>query len=218
MNDPDGPTDPQPQGERDDRPELDIDSAFAAIVANFSAPVPHGVGPWPASEDLDDDEPDDDGPVPDGDRGDDGLDGGGRRGAHGAPSVPGGTRAPDGPGADVPPPPDPWSPPARRISLPGESRAEEIGGFRSTADDADDEEGYQPPEPPPLPRGDLVSRLAWAGVVGGPLFLLVAALAWRSLPTLLLLLALAAFVGGFVVLVARMPPEHPDDPDDGAVV
>ena len=64
----------------------------------------------------------------------------------------------------------------------------------------------------------MVSRLAWSAVIGGPLFLLLAALAWRNLPSSLLLLALAAFVGGFITLVARMPQEPPDDPDDGAVV
>jgi hypothetical protein len=82
----------------------------------------------------------------------------------------------------------------------------------------EDDEGYVPPEPPPLPRGDLASRAAWAGVLGGPLFLLIAAIVWQSLPKMLLLAALAAFVGGFVTLVARMPSESPDEPDDGAVV
>ena len=75
-----------------------------------------------------------------------------------------------------------------------------------------------PPDPGPIPRGDLVSRLAWAGVIGGPLFLLIATLARQDLPRTLLLAALAAFVGGFVALVARMPTDQPDDPDDGAVV
>ena len=54
--------------------------------------------------------------------------------------------------------------------------------------------------------------------MGGPLFLLIAALFWRDLPQLLLLLAVAAFVGGFAVLVVRMPRDRADDDDDGAVV
>jgi hypothetical protein len=49
-------------------------------------------------------------------------------------------------------------------------------------------------------------------------FLLLAALLWRTLPAMLLVAALLAFVIGFVVLVARMPPDHPDHHDDGAVV
>ncbi len=91
-------------------------------------------------------------------------------------------------------------------------------GFGTPGEVIADDEGYVPPEPPPLPRGDLVSRLAWAGVLGGPLFLLLAAIVWRELPKALLLAALAAFVGGFVTLVARMPGATPDEPDDGAVV
>jgi hypothetical protein len=88
----------------------------------------------------------------------------------------------------------------------------------SSSEEAQDEEGYVPPIPPPLPRGDLVSRIAWGAVAGGPLFLLLAALTWRTLPSSLLLVALLSFIGGFVTLVARMPPEPPDDPDDGAVI
>jgi len=220
MNDPEGPGDPQPQGERDDKPELDIDSAFAAIIADFALPVPHGVGPWPASEDLDDD-PSTDTP---GDAAIDGATDGATDGAawhhgDGAAPEPGAAGA-AGPAAVAQP--DHWDPPIRRISVPGTApAAPEIGGAGRHADadrTDEDDDGYQPPEPPPLPRGDVISRVAWAAVIGGPLFLLVAAMLWRSLPTFLLLLALMAFVGGFVTLVARMPQEHPDDPDDGAVV
>jgi hypothetical protein len=80
------------------------------------------------------------------------------------------------------------------------------------------EEGYVPPEPPPLPRGDLLTRLLWAGAIGGPLFLLIVAIAWRDAPRMLILAAVAAFVGGFVMLVVRMPHDREDDDDDGAVV
>jgi Flp pilus assembly protein TadB len=69
-----------------------------------------------------------------------------------------------------------------------------------------------------LPRGDFLTTLAWVGVFGGPLLLLVAAVAWHGMPAELILAGVAAFIGGFVLLVARMPSEHPDDPDDGAVV
>jgi len=190
MTDPEVPGDPASQGERDDRPEIDIDSAFAAIVAGFSDPVPHGVGPWPASEDLDDD-----------------------------PDDPGATAQAALPGVPATPDPSRWELPARHVVLPGGVEpVPRSGRHAGPAEDDDEDEGYQPPEPPPLPRGDLVSRLAWTAVLGGPVFLLLAALLWRSLPTVLLLVALTAFVGGFVTLVARMPQEHPDDPDDGAVV
>lgn len=80
------------------------------------------------------------------------------------------------------------------------------------------DEHFEPPDPPPLGRGDLSSRLAWAGVIGGPAVLLIAAFLGGRLPSYLVVGALLAFVAGFVTLVARMPGERPDDPDDGAVV
>jgi len=90
---------------------------------------------------------------------------------------------------------------------------------REEAADAalDDEERFVPPEPPPLPRGDTVSRLAWAGVLGAPLFFLMAALFWHGAPTWLVVGAVGAFVAGFVTLIVRMP-DRDDDGDDGAVV
>lgn len=84
--------------------------------------------------------------------------------------------------------------------------------------DEPDEDRFVPPEPPPLPRGDFLTTFAWVCVLGGPLFLLFAALAWTDIPGILIVAGVAAFIGGFVALVARMPNEHPDDPDDGAVV
>jgi hypothetical protein len=82
----------------------------------------------------------------------------------------------------------------------------------------DDRERFVPPEAPPITSTDLVSRLAWLGVLGGPLFLLVAALVSNALPAVVVLLALAAFIGGFVTLVVRLPRDRGDDGDDGAVV
>jgi fatty acid desaturase len=75
-----------------------------------------------------------------------------------------------------------------------------------------------PPEPPPLPRGDLVSRLAWAGVLLGPAFLLLSAIFWDGAGPLALAVAALAFVAGFVTLVSRLPAHRDDDDDDGAVV
>jgi hypothetical protein len=168
-----------PQEEREDRPELDVDSAFAAIVAGWGdAVTPGQAHPWPAVEDLTTDD-------------------------DGRPTV---TRTP---------PDDPPALPARRV---GDDLRLSTGepGEPAERGDLDDGERFIPPDLPPLPRADLLSRLAWAGVVGGPLFLLIAALFWRDLPELLLLVAVAAFVGGFAALVVRMPRDHDDD--DGAVV
>ncbi len=79
---------------------------------------------------------------------------------------------------------------------------------------------YTPPEPPPLPEGDTVSRLAWVGVVGGPAFLLLALLLGWQLDVWQPVAALLAFIAGFLTLVVRMRdrPADGDGPDDGAVV
>lgn len=83
----------------------------------------------------------------------------------------------------------------------------------------EDTEGYVPPEPPPLPRGDLFTVLSWTGVLGAPLFFLITALFWRTVPQILIVVAVAAFIAGFVALVLRMPDRRdPDDHDDGAVI
>jgi hypothetical protein len=66
----------------------------------------------------------------------------------------------------------------------------------------------------------VVSRWAWAGLLGGPVFLFGAALSGAELPEWMAFGAVAAFVAGFVTLVARMKdrPPRDSDGDDGAVV
>jgi hypothetical protein len=83
-------------------------------------------------------------------------------------------------------------------------------------EDDEADEGYQPPHPPPIPRpSDAVGRFAWAAVLGGPVLVITAnVLSWDSW---LSGLGVAATIGGFVALVARMKERGPDD-DDGAVV
>jgi len=85
-------------------------------------------------------------------------------------------------------------------------------------DDPDDH--FQPPTPPPLPLPDTISRAAWAALLGGPLFLIIATIFRLDVSGWAGLLALGAFVGGFVTLVARMEDRPPNDlgGDDGAVV
>jgi hypothetical protein len=84
----------------------------------------------------------------------------------------------------------------------------------------DDDEHFVPEPPPPPPRPDLLGRLGWGGVLGGPLGLLLSALASWSPPRFVLLLFAVAFVGGMVTLVLRMKDRPPTDdgPDNGAVV
>ncbi len=82
------------------------------------------------------------------------------------------------------------------------------------------EDHFQPPTPPPIPLPDTISRAAWAALLGGPLFLIIATIFDLDVSGWAGLLALGAFVGGFVTLVARMEDRPPNDlgGDDGAVV
>lgn len=86
--------------------------------------------------------------------------------------------------------------------------------------DTEDDERYVPPAPPPLPRLDPASKLAWAALFGGPGYLLVSVMAGWQISSLAGFVAVAAFVGGFATLIMRMGDRPPDDsgPDDGAVV
>ena len=82
-------------------------------------------------------------------------------------------------------------------------------------------EHYVPPVPPPLPRLDPITKGAWLALFGGPLYLLISTAIGSAISGLAAFLAVAAFVGGFVILVLRMdngrPPDSGSD-DDGAVV
>jgi hypothetical protein len=80
---------------------------------------------------------------------------------------------------------------------------------------------FVPPVPPPLPRLDPVTKGAWLALFGGPLYLLISTAIGATISGLAAFLAVAAFIGGFVILVLRMdngrPPDSGSD-DDGAVV
>ena len=78
---------------------------------------------------------------------------------------------------------------------------------------------FVPPEPPPIPRPDLPGRMAWAGVLLGPVLLLLCALLWQSVPQWVVGAIVTGIVGGFGYLVWRLPRTRDrDDPDDGAIV
>ncbi len=86
------------------------------------------------------------------------------------------------------------------------------------APEHDPEGHFVPPSPPPIPRTDLITRLAWVCVLGTPLLFLLAVIAGRPVSGLLGALGAGAFIGGFVLLVMRLRGHDPYDPDDGAVV
>ena len=101
------------------------------------------------------------------------------------------------------------------------------GNARPGGDDHDEDlrdpaDHFVPPEPPPIPRGTPARRLAWAGLLGSPVVLLVAVfvhmLTGWLVPILLTLGVAAAFVGGFAFLVATMPRDRGDGWNDGAVL
>lgn len=82
---------------------------------------------------------------------------------------------------------------------------------------AEDEGGYQPPDPGPFPvPADVISRFAWAGAIGGPVLVLLGYV--LDLGTLVSGIGIAAFVGGFATLVVRLPDRERDEDDDGAVI
>ena len=91
---------------------------------------------------------------------------------------------------------------------------------REGSDSWSDEGHFVPPEPPPVPRTTPARRLAWLGLFGAPLAMLLAVVAHLTYPTWVSMGLVAAFVGGFVFLVATMERHGGDGwgGDDGAVV
>jgi len=114
-------------------------------------------------------------------------------------------------GPDFPADPDPQT--AAPITLPAPAATSApVPELEPTEED----EGYTPPHPPPIPRPeDAIGRFSWAAVITGPLLVLLATLfEWdRWIANLGVVLA----VGGFVSLIWRMN-DRDDDEDDGAVI
>jgi hypothetical protein len=75
---------------------------------------------------------------------------------------------------------------------------------------------FVPPPPPPLPTPTPDRGLAWLGVFGSPVVLLVCLVLGIALPTIIAYLLVAGFVGGFLYLVVQMPRGPRDPDDDGA--
>jgi hypothetical protein len=193
------------------------EAVWLDLVARFDAPAAAGEAPpWPDREDLA-------GPV------------------HALPPLP---AAPPGPADGPPLAPEALTrePPTNPTGLPGlpvlggpptlpdqpsfadrpwprisaGSGPRDVAPVENPAD-----EHYIPPVPPPLPRLDPVTKGAWLALFGGPLYLLISTATGAAISGLAAFLAVAAFVGGFVILVLRMdngrPPDSGSD-DDGAVV
>ncbi len=95
-------------------------------------------------------------------------------------------------------------------SLPGESDS----AFWTPAGD----DRFVPEVPPPFPRPDRPRLIAWIGVLGAPLALLVVAIFRVPLPTILIYALIGWAIAGFGFLVAVMPRGPQDPYDDGARV
>ena len=80
----------------------------------------------------------------------------------------------------------------------------------------EDEGRFVPPTAPPIPRPEPRRALAWTGLFGAPLVLLVALVFGIYLPGWMSLILVGGFVGGFVYLVSTMPTEPRDPGDDGS--
>jgi hypothetical protein len=197
----------------------DEEAAWRDLVAHYSMPpeADSPTGPWPAREDL---------PEP-GAASPSAGPAGGLPASGPGPGAPGlAGPAGEGPPMTSPPPaasvdPVPGvipAPPQMRIIRPAVPFPLPLPGGEDAGDDRDDH--YVPPDPPPLPRLDSVSKAAWAALFGGPGYLLVAVSLGWAIPGWGAFCAVAAFVGGFTTLVVRLGDRPPRDsgPDDGAVV
>jgi hypothetical protein len=102
----------------------------------------------------------------------------------------------------LPTPLDPLAPPP-----PQAWRAHQV--------DDEDEGHFEPPPMAPLPVGDLQFWAIIIGMGGGPLLLLYVVYFNRDASSFWLLAAIAMSLGGFALLVSRLPGQHEDD-DDGA--
>jgi hypothetical protein len=118
------------------------------------------------------------------------------------------------------PEPGPPAPSNAPSSAPFGGRFGDPTAFAREDDDPflAEEEGYEPPEPPPVPRTTPDRLAAWLGIFGSPVVLLLALILQISLPSWLGYVLVAGFVGGFVYLVYRMPRGPRDPWDDGAQI
>lgn len=88
----------------------------------------------------------------------------------------------------------------------------------SPPDDADEQPFIPPPLPPPA-KLDPIAKAAWAGLIGGPVYLLIGVLIGWTISGIAAFIAIAVFIAGFVILVLRLGDHSKrDDDDDGAVV
>ncbi|WP_228919600.1 hypothetical protein [Streptomyces sp. DH20] len=127
----------------------------------------------------------------------------------------------DGAGTKAPPRKAEEEPPARPLGgsvafAPGVGPRDYSVAEPAEEDLGESDEGhFVPPEPPPLPEADVISRFAWLGVLGAPVLLLLAILLGWEMTWWLTTLCIGGFLGGAVTLVMRMRTDDEDDEDPG---
>ena len=127
--------------------------------------------------------------------------------AHAAPDVAPEDQSPDGDRSPIDEPPALAEPgPPQALPTPQTWRGHEV--------DDEYEEHFEPQPVAPLPVGDLQFWAIIAGMGGGPLLLLYLVLFNRDAGGLWILTAIGMSVGGFALLVSRLPGNQGDD--DGA--
>jgi hypothetical protein len=122
--------------------------------------------------------------------------------------------------AEALPPYDPPERPPLSSRLLRSSAPEPADPGPAAVPDHEVDDHFVPDPPPPLPESDRVTRLAWAGLIGGPVMIMLAAVFGIGLQGWVLVAALGAFLGGFATLILRMGDRRSDDDgwDDGAVL
>jgi hypothetical protein len=114
---------------------------------------------------------------------------------------------------------DPGGNPGNDLGGPVSAAAVFTGDPRSYSPAEEEDEPYVPPPLPPPPRMDPVSKGAWVALICGPAYLLLGTLLGWTISGTEALVAIAAFIGGFIVLVVKMGDRPSrDDDDDGAVI
>jgi hypothetical protein len=93
------------------------------------------------------------------------------------------------------------------------------GDPRSYTPAEEEDEPYVPAPLPPPARMDSLSKGAWLALIVGPAYLLIGTLLSWSISGTEALIAIGAFIAGFVILVLKMGDRPPrDSDDDGAVL
>lgn len=197
------------------------EAAWQELVARFDMPTDwdSAAAPWPDREDLTAPSTPPSQATPPSQEGPASQEGPPGPGQATPPSQEGPPSRANGTSADRTRVVRPATPPALRG--PPWAPADPPAGPPADTDEADDtDEHYVPPPPPPLPHLDPMAKGAWTALFGGPAYLLIATLVGWTVAGWTALLAIAAFVGGFVVLVLRLGdgPSRGSGPDNGAVL